>query len=255
MGSSAVAEAGAHHGHDEEHPPPVVWSAKMPIGMMGMFFFIGSEAALFGSFFLLYFFLRVAHLADYSTWAQLMGDLVPLKVATFNSLILFSSSITVHWAGIALRRSARGWSAIWMSLTLLLGLVFLSIQLIEYGGLVNDELVGPSTSAYSSVFFVITGIHGSHVLVGAILLSVMLARLLRGHYGPTLEQHSGWEAMSIYWHFVDLVWVFVFGLIYLPGNLDRWDQWPVLIVGIVILAVLWNLPKLVGKGVPAELKH
>jgi cytochrome c oxidase subunit 3 len=255
-----MATAAHAHGHslshpEEEHPPPVVWSSRMPIGMMGMMFFIGSEAMLFGSFFMAYFFIRVAHLAHYSDWAHQMGESIPLKVATFNSLILFSSSVTVHWAGIALRRGARAWQSIWLAVTLILGLTFFGIQVNEYGGLLTNEKIGPSSSAFSSVFFSITGIHGSHVLVGAILLIVMLVRSIRGHYGPTLDKHSGWEAMSIYWHFVDLVWVFVFGLIYLPGNLDRWTQWPIMAGGVAVLFVLWHLPRFIGKGVPAELRH
>ncbi len=235
----------------EEHPPAVVWSSKMPVGIMGMLFFIGSEIALFGSFFMAYFFIRVAQVADYSSWAQLMGDAIPLKVATYNSLILFSSSVTAHWAGYAMRRRARGWQAFWIFSTLVLGLIFLSIQIKEYGSLIHDELVGPSTSAYSSVFFSITGLHGSHVLVGAILLTIMLVRTLRGHYSPEADKHVGWEAMSIYWHFVDLVWVFVLGLIYLPGNIHRWHEWPLLAGGIAVLFVLWHAPKLIGKGNPA----
>jgi cytochrome c oxidase subunit 3 len=232
----------------EEHPPPIVWSAKMPVGIMGMLFFIGSEIALFGSFFMAYFFIRVAQVADYSNWAQLMGDAIPLSVATYNSLILFASSVTIHWAGHALRRGARGWQSIWLALTLLLGVIFLAIQLFEYGALVNHEYVGPSTSAYSSVFFSITGLHGSHVLVGAILLTIMLVRSIRGHYGPSPDKHVGWEAMSIYWHFVDLVWVFVLGLIYLPGNIGRWEEWPIMAAGVAVLFVLWHLPRFIGKA-------
>lgn len=226
----------------------------MPVGLMGMLFFIGSEIALFGSFFMAYFFIRIAQVADYSTWAHEIGHAIPLSVATFNSLILFTSSVTIHYATIALKRGARGWQAIWLAATLVLGLTFLGIQIMEYGNLVLDEKVGPSSNAYSSVFFSITGLHGSHVAVGAILLTVLLVRTLRGHYGQTFEQHVGFEAMSIYWHFVDAVWVFVFGLIYLPGNLERWDQALVMLAGLLVLVALFFLPNFVLRNRPAAVE-
>jgi len=251
--STATATVDTHHAiHDEEHPPPVVWSSKTSINILGMFFFIGSETALFGAFFMAYFFIRVAHSTDYSTWAHLLGQTIPIKVATMNSLVLFSSSVTVHWAGIAMRRGARAWQSIWVAATLVLGLSFFSVQVLEYSRLLGNDKIGPSTNAYSSVFFSITGLHGSHVVIGAVLLAVMLVRSIRGHYGPEPERHQGWEAMSIYWHFVDLVWVFVFGLIYLPGNIDRWHQWPIMAIGVPVLFVLWHLPRFIGKGAPAH---
>ncbi|MCW2924032.1 MAG: cytochrome c oxidase polypeptide [Thermoleophilia bacterium] len=257
MASHAVTSADLHH--DDEHPPAVVWSAKTPINLMGMLFFIGSEIALFGSFFMSYFFIRVAGSSDYSSWSEQIGHILPLKVVTLNSLVLFSSSVTVHYAEIALMRGARRWQAIWIALTALLGFSFLAIQINEYRALLTDDQVGPSTSAFSSIFFSLTGLHGSHVLVGGILLLVMLVRTLRGHYGPEPEQHIGFRTMSIYWHFVDLVWVFVFGLIYIPGNWDRWGNETVLFglsgpvvffSGAAIIIVLLNVPRLIGKGAP-----
>ena len=250
MASHAATAADLHH-HDEEHPPPVIWSSRTPINLMGMLFFIGSEIALFGSFFMSYFFLRVAGEADYSSWAHQIGDVLPMSVVTFNSLILFSSSVTIHYAEIALMRGSRGGMKLWLALTILLGAVFLGIQILEYVELVKHESLGPSTSAYSSVFFSLTGIHGSHVLVGLILLTVMLTRTFRGHYGTEPHQHVGFRTMSIYWHFVDLIWVFVFGLLYVPGNWDRWgsDKW-IFFGGAAVIIVLLNLPRLIGKGAP-----
>lgn len=259
---TTAAHAAGHldaHDHDEEHPPPVVWSSAMPTGLMGLLFFIGSEIALFGSFFMAYFFVRVVGDADYSSWAQTMGEAVPLDVATINSIILFSSSVTIHWAEIALRRGARGYQALWVFLTLVLGSIFLGVQVVEYATLVGHEQIGPSNNAYSSVFFSLTGLHGSHVLVGIILLAVMVARTLRGHYSPHAEQHVGFRAMAIYWHFVDLVWVFVFSLIYLPGNLGGWRETTLLgmsgpvfmAVGVALLFFLaLGVPKIIGKEAP-----
>ena len=249
MASHAATAADLHH-HDEEHPPPVVWSARTPINLMGMLFFIGSEIALFGAFFMSYFFLRLAGEADYSSWAHQIGDILPLDVVTYNSLILFSSSVTIHYAEIALMRGSRGGMKLWLALTILLGSVFLGIQIFEYAELVGHENLGPSTSAYSSVFFSLTGIHGSHVFVGLLLLTIMLVRTMRGHYSADPSKHVGFRTMSIYWHFVDLVWVFVFGLLYVPGNWDRWDDKGLFFGGAVAIIVLLNLPRMIGKGAP-----
>jgi cytochrome c oxidase subunit 3 len=257
MASHAATAASIDH-HDEEHPPPIYWSAKTPINLMGMLFFIGSEIALFGSFFMSYLFLRVAGEADYSSWAHQIGDVLPLKVVTLNSLALFSSSVTIHYAEISLARGARRWQAIWLGATIVLGALFLGVQIAEYKELLQHEFLGPSTSAYSSVFFSITGLHGSHVLVGLVLLTVLLVRTLRGHYSPEKSKHIGFTTMSIYWHFVDLVWVFVFGLIYLPGNLDRWGDakavgmpgYVTFFGGAAIIILLLNVPKMIGKGFP-----
>src|SRR5688572_29355580 len=115
-----AATAGIEH-HDEEHPPPVIWSSKTPINLMGMLFFIGSEIALFGAFFMSYFFIRVAGDADYSSWAQQIGDILPMGIVTINSMLLFSSSVTIHYAEIALLRGSRGGMKLWLALTILLG--------------------------------------------------------------------------------------------------------------------------------------
>jgi cytochrome c oxidase subunit 3 len=251
MATAATASHSvAGHGHgDEEHPPPIVWSSKTPISIMGMLFFIGSECALFGAFFMAYFFIRVVQVANYGSWAEDMLEAVPIHLATYNSLILFSSSVTIHYASIAVRRSARGWTSLWVLATILLGGTFLGIQIYEYGNIVTNDKVGPTTNAYSSVFFSLTGLHGSHVLVGLILLSVIFIRSLRGHYAAEPDKHIGFETMGIYWHFVDLVWVFVFGLIYIPGNWEHFD-WPIMAIGIAALAVLFFMPKAIGKDSP-----
>lgn len=229
----------------------MIWSAKTPINLMGMLFFIGSEIALFGSFFMSYFFLRVAGEADYSNWAEQVGHVLPMGIVTINSLILFSSSVTIHYAEIALLRGSRGGMKLWLALTILLGAIFLGVQINEYATFVNHDSLGPSTSAYSSVFFSLTGIHGSHVLVGLILLTVMLVRTMRGHYGVEAHQHVGFRTMAIYWHFVDVIWIFVFGLLYVPGNWDRWgSDKATFFVGALVIIALLNLPRMIGKGAP-----
>ena len=256
MASHAATATGLHH--DEEHPPPTIWSARTPISVIGIMFFIGSEIALFGAFFMSYFFLRVAGEADYSSWAQQIGDVLPMGIVTINSLILFTSSVTIHYAELAVMRGSRGWMKLFVGLTLILGSTFLGIQIYEYANLVGHDSLGPSTSSYSSVFFSLTGIHGFHVFVGLVMLLVMFTRTMRGHYGPTADKHVGFRTMSIYWHFVDVVWIFVFGLLYVPGNWARWGDekvfgLPGVMVffgGAAVIIFLLNLPRLIGKGVP-----
>lgn len=252
--TSIAAPTTLHDGHDDEHPPVVIPSARMSVPLMGMLFFIGSEIMLFGSFFMAYFFLRVVGEADYSSWAHQIGTILPLDIVTFNSLILFSSSVTIHYAEIAVARAARAWQAIWLAATIVLGSVFLGIQILEYVNLINHDSIGPSTSSYSSVFFSLTGIHGTHVIVGLILLLVMFVRTLRGHYHPDPERHVGFHTMSTYWHFVDLIWIAVFGTIYVPGNWDRWSEAPIFFGGAVVVILLLNLPRFIGKGAPKHAK-
>lgn len=244
--------------HDEEHPPPIIWSARTPINLIGMLFFIGSEIALFGAFFMSYFFLRVAGEADYSSWAAQIGDILPMGIVTINSLILFSSSVAIHYAEISLLRGSRGGMKLWLGATIVLGSIFLGIQIYEYAALVGHDSLGPSTSAYSSVFFSLTGIHGFHVFVGLVMLTVLFTRTMRGHYGPEASQHVGFRTMSVYWHFVDIIWIFVFGLLYVPGNWERWGDERVFgmsgnvvfFVGAAVIIFLLNLPRIIGKGAP-----
>lgn len=216
--SSVAVEAHAH----EEHPPAVVPSAKMDSGIMGMLFFIGSEIALFGAFFMAYFFIRVVGESDFESWHTAFGEHVPVSVAAINTVILLSSSVTLHMGLNGIKKGNRKALSRWTFLTLILGLTFLSIQINEYRNLVTAEDIGPTTNAYSSIFFCLTGLHGFHVLVGATLLGIILTRSLRGHYSA--EHHHGLEAMGVYWHFVDIVWVFVFSAFYLTST-TTWTNW------------------------------
>ena len=96
-----------------------------------------------------------------------------------------------------------------------MGLTFLGLQIREYT-LLHVEGFTPEHGAFASVFFALTGLHGMHVLVGAILLAIALVRTLRGHYSP--GKHMGVELSGIYWHFVDVVWVVLYTLVYLLSN-------------------------------------
>ena len=195
-----AASIAHHHG-----PPPANRSSRVEPGMLGMLLFIISEVMVFGAFFTAYFFVRVVNGAEWPA----EGTELPKLVAGINTAILLSSSVTVHWALESAKRGNRRGLQVGILTTLLLGLSFLFIQINEY---VHIGFA-PSDSAQASVFYGLTGLHGAHVFVGLTLLSFTTIRAFRGHFTP--EDHRGVEIPGIYWHFVDVMWVLVYGTIYL----------------------------------------
>lgn len=181
-------------------------SAKVNREWLGMVLFITSELMLFGSFFMAYFFIRVV---QGDPWMPEGQDL-PVYVALVNSIILFSSSGTMHMALEGIKHNNRKVLKIGLVLTILLGTTFFGIQMSEWWH------IGflPKDSAQASVFFSLTGLHGFHVLVGLVILAVVANRAFKGHYGPEKEKHWGVEVPGLYWHFVDVMWLFVFTTLY-----------------------------------------
>jgi cytochrome c oxidase subunit III len=170
-----------------------------------MFLFIASEIMLFGSFFTIYFFVRVS---AGTPWPTPPYEL-PVFVAGMNTIILVTSSFTMHWALQAIKRGNRSGLQAGLSLTFLLGLTFLLTQILEYSRIG----FAPYTNAFGSVFFCLTGLHGAHVFVGLTLLLFATIRSFRGHY--TEEEHHGVEIPGIYWHFVDVMWIVVYTTVYI----------------------------------------
>ena len=195
----------AAHEHEHHGPPPANRSSRVEAQMLGMLLFIISELMLFGAFFTAYFFIRVV--ADQPWPAE--GNELPVPVALVNSFILFSSSGTMHWALESVRKGNRRGLQMGLLSTFLLGLTFLCIQLNEYVFLGFS----PADHAQGTIFYSLTGLHGAHVLVGLMLLSFATIRAFRGHYTET--EHRGVEVPGIYWHFVDVMWIFVFSSLYL----------------------------------------
>lgn len=197
----------AHLDHGHGHMPVANASAKVNREFFGMGLFIFSEVMLFASFFTAYFFIRVVQGQD---WMP-AGQELPVGVAAANFVILLSSSATMHWALEGIRHNNRAALKTGLVLTILLGATFLGVQISEYlhlGFL-------PKDSAQASAFFSLTGLHGAHVLVGLIILLVVTRRAFKGHYGPEKEKHWGVEVPGVYWHFVDVMWIFVFTTLYL----------------------------------------
>ncbi len=129
-----------------------------------------------------------------------------------NTMLLLSSGLTVTIAHHALKSDRRGLLKLFLALTFLLGFTFLGIQIYEYGHAWNELGLQTGTGIYGSTFFLLTSFHGLHVLIGAIMLTVIWLRCLQGHFTP--RQHFAFEAVAWYWHFVDVVWLGLFIFVY-----------------------------------------
>jgi cytochrome c oxidase subunit 3 len=196
-----AVHAEAHHG-----PPVANQSSRVDSSTLGMLLFIASEIMLFGSFFTVYFFVRVVN--DAPEWPP-EGFHLPVYVAGVNTIILLTSSFTMHWALQAIKRGNRAGLQAGLVLTLALGLVFLLTQAREYSRIGFS----PSDGAFGSVFYGLTGLHGAHVFVGLTLLTFATIRAFRGHFTP--KEHWGVEIPGIYWHFVDVMWIVVYTTVYI----------------------------------------
>ena len=176
----------------------------------GMVLFIASEVMFFAAFFWAFF-----HAALYPTDA--VGGVWPpegvevfhaFDVPFLNTLVLLLSGCTVTWAHHALLEGDRKGLIQGLACTVGLGMFFSSLQAFEY----YEATFGFKDGIYSSTFYMATGFHGFHVIVGTIFLAVCLFRAMKGHFTP--EQHFGFEAAAWYWHFVDVVWLFLFIFVY-----------------------------------------
>src|SRR6184192_439299 len=187
------------------HPPVAHQSSRVDARTLGMFLFIASEVMLFGSFFTAYFFVRVV---NHEPWPPHPFHL-PVFVAFVNTAILVTSSFTVHWALQSIKRGNRAGMQAGLTLTFLMGLVFLLTQAREY----SRVGFAPHDGAFGTIFYCLTGLHGAHVFIGLSILLFMTIRAFRGHFSP--EHHHGVEIGGIYWHFVDVMWIVVYSTVYL----------------------------------------
>jgi cytochrome c oxidase subunit 3 len=201
---SAAATAAAHE-HEHHGPPAAHRSSRVEPQFLGMLLFIISEVMLFGAFFTAYFFIRVV---AGDSWPG-EGETLPVAIAGVNTAILISSSFTMHWALESARNENRYGMQAGLLTTFLLGLAFLTIQINEY---VHIGFA-PADDAQASIFYGLTGLHGAHVFVGLTLLAFATTRAFRGHFSS--KEHRGVEVPGIYWHFVDVMWIFVYSTIYI----------------------------------------
>ena len=137
----------------------------------------------------------------------------PWELPLYNTLILMTSSVTCTLAHHALIANHRKQLIFWLALTVGLGYTFLYLQGVEYAHAYNDLGLTLGTGVYGSTFFMLTGFHGFHVTLGAIILTIVLIRCIKGHFTP--DNHFAFEAGAWYWHFVDVVWVGLFIFVYI----------------------------------------
>jgi cytochrome c oxidase subunit 3 len=136
----------------------------------------------------------------------------PFPIPAINTLLLLSSGVTLTIAHHALKHNKRGVLSLFMVFTIALGLTFLCLQAFEYHHAYTELGLKLTSGIYGSTFFMLTGFHGFHVTIGAIMLTVMLVRCLKGHFTP--DHHFAFEAAAWYWHFVDVVWLGLFIVVY-----------------------------------------
>ena len=133
-------------------------------------------------------------------------------VPFYNTMILLSSGGTVTWAHWGLKKGSRQQLIIGLALTVILAVLFVFLQVQEYGHAFHELGLTLNSGIYGATFFILTGFHGFHVTMGAIMLSCILWRSIKGHF--TAERHFGFEAVAWYWHFVDVVWLGLFIFVY-----------------------------------------
>jgi cytochrome c oxidase subunit III len=189
-------------------------------GMMGMYIFLASEVMFFGSLFASYFYLYGSHIQwpppPPSSTAEFYVNWWPIP--TINTIVLLSSGVTCHFAADSLGHgNRRRFFTLWIA-TIILGLGFEFGQLYEFIAAFGRGLT-LTANTFSSAFFVMTGFHGAHVLGGLVLLTIILYRAARGQFSA--QHHVGVAAVTLYWHFVDVVWIFLFGILYLGVTLFR----------------------------------
>jgi len=180
---------------------------------MGMILFIASEAMLFFAFFWSFFHSSLNPTMEIgSVWPPKgIFALNPFHVPLLNTFVLLNSGAFVTWAHYALLAGLRRQTISALIYTIILALFFTFLQGLEYVG----AQFNISDGIYGSVFYMTTGLHGSHVLIGSLFLIVCLIRLINHHF--TKKHHIGFESAIWYWHFVDIVWIFVYLFIYWWG--------------------------------------
>nr|AZL93207.1 cytochrome c oxidase subunit 3 [Eupelmus sp. ZJUH_2016012] len=177
---------------------------------MGMLLFIISEILFFSSIFWCYLHMFLSPSIEIgSLWPpKNISTFNPMSIPLLNTVILLSSGISITYCHYALLSSKLNSSLISMFITIFLGVIFTYFQFLEY----NEASFSISDSVYGSIFFMSTGFHGLHVFIGNLFLLVNLIRIWKNNFSSI--HHYGFEAAAWYWHFVDVVWLFLFLLIY-----------------------------------------
>jgi cytochrome c oxidase subunit 3 len=219
-----------------------LYSAQMDRSFRwGMSWFIFSEVMFFAAFFGALFYARVFAIpwlggegdrgssnilweGFQATWPLLQNPdpeaypspdkvIDPWHLPLLNTILLVSSSFTVTVAHHALKKENRARAKIWLAATIILALAFIAFQAEEYVEAYTELNLTLQSGIYGSTFFMLTGFHGAHVILGTLMLIIMLIRIQKGHFTP--DYHFGFEAANWYWHFVDVVWLGLFVFVYI----------------------------------------
>jgi cytochrome c oxidase subunit 3 len=187
------------------------WTRRVSTGLRngwwGVLFFLGTEVMLFSALFATYFNHRALGGADWGTEVEL-----PLLKTGINTVILLLSGVTMHWAHSGIRRGNQRQLKVGLAATILLGAIFIGGQIVEYLELAGEGLTVQS-GTFGGVFYALTGTHGAHVLGGLSVLCLVAWRAMKGQFDQ--QRHVAVEVTAIYWHFVDVVWVVLYAVVYL----------------------------------------
>ena len=198
-------------------PAHIDTSTGLDSRKMAFWTFIGSECLLFGSLIATYLAYKGQSLTppyphDTVVNGHVVEGVLNIPLTTFSTFILLMSSVAMVFALYNVQRGVRKWSAFWLFMTALGGSIFLGCQVYEFTEFYREGMTLKS-NLFGSTFFLLTGFHGAHVTVGVIYLITLGVMAVRGRIGP--ERTLNVEIAGLYWHFVDVIWIVIFPLVYL----------------------------------------
>ena len=206
MSGEVTHKEAAMTGH-EAHMDPVT---AREAATLGIWTFLATEVLLFGGLFTAYVIFRIQYprmfYEDHLKLDRVLGAV--------NTIVLIGSSLTVALGISAIRKGKVGLLRMYLSFTILLAATFMGIKYVEYMEKFSHGL-SPGTDIFFSLYFMLTGLHGIHVLAGMVVLGAVLYLAGKGKYSESY--HTPVEISGLYWHFVDLVWIYLFPLLYLVG--------------------------------------
>jgi cytochrome c oxidase subunit III len=203
MAHAATVHEDVMHAPSQREAGAGVYNEKL-----GMWIFLGSEVMFFTSLIGSYLILRFAHPESWKPPGQVLN----IKVTAVNTFLLICSSVTMVKAFAAVQDGIQKQLRLWLLATVLIGATFVGVQVYEYSHLIEKGFI-PSEGLYGSTFYTMTGFHGFHVTIGVLCMAFVTWRAFKGKY--TATDHRGVEVIGLYWHFVDLVWIILFTIVYL----------------------------------------
>jgi heme/copper-type cytochrome/quinol oxidase subunit 3 len=200
---AAIEHPGTAHAAVDEHAT----STGLPNTKLAMWLFLASDCLLFGALIASYVLYRGASLTG-----PYPADVFDIPYTSVSSFVLLASSLTMVLALAAIQRGDQGRLRIWLLATALLGMTFVGGQVYEFTTFAEEGLT-LTTSLFSTTFYVLTGFHGTHVTVGILMLLTLVGLSLGGRI--TQDRAEAVELVGLYWHFVDIVWIVIFTVVYL----------------------------------------